>query len=163
MPKIPFGNSKKSAWRKPQATKYDLQKKQSNFAHIYSKKEWKNARRQCLKREPLCEHCSLNGKVTAATSVDHIHPLRFFTQEDWNKGLAYAQENLQSLCHSCHAIEEAKKVNYRETAKDSLAAKRTEENIVREQVWKNNNFSKDNFSTYVVDPNTGEEYETRIF
>jgi 5-methylcytosine-specific restriction protein A len=43
-----------------------------------------------LRGEPLCRRCG-----EAASQVDHIVPLR--------KGGTNSEENLQSLCHSCHS------------------------------------------------------------
>lgn len=49
-----------------------------------------------LLRQPLCEHCLLDNKVTAAVDVDHING-RSDRAED------YTSDNLQSLCKSCHS------------------------------------------------------------
>lgn len=51
---------------------------------------WQKLRLMILRGEPLCRRCG-----EAASQVDHIVPLR--------KGGTNAQENLQSLCHSCHS------------------------------------------------------------
>ena len=49
-----------------------------------------------IKQEPLCEMCKENERLTVATEVDHIVPIK----KDWSKRLDI--NNLQSLCHSCH-------------------------------------------------------------
>lgn len=58
---------------------------------------WKDLRDAYLARHPLCEHCEVQGRVEAATEVDHKRPFNGKGDPlrlDWN--------NLQSLCHSCH-------------------------------------------------------------
>jgi 5-methylcytosine-specific restriction protein A len=63
---------------------------------------WKQLRAAQLWREPLCRHCQEQGRITAATDVDHIEPHK------GNLVLFYAPANLQSLCHSCHSAKTAK-------------------------------------------------------
>ena len=56
-----------------------------------------------LTRSPLCEDpYRRHARVTAlAREVDHIVPLQLAPES------AYALENLQSLCRSCHAYKSA--------------------------------------------------------
>ncbi len=49
--------------------------------------------------EPLCRSCSQEGRVTAATTPDHIVPLAFGGTDD--------DSNIQCLCEDCHAIKTA--------------------------------------------------------
>jgi len=49
--------------------------------------------------EPLCRHCLREGRVTAATLVDHIVPL------SQAPDLRLLRSNLQSLCARCHAFK----------------------------------------------------------
>ncbi len=51
---------------------------------------WRRLRLMHLRREPLCRECR-----APATDVDHVIPLA--------RGGASHEDNLQSLCHSCHA------------------------------------------------------------
>lgn len=51
---------------------------------------WPRQRRMQLDREPLCRMCR-----EPANQVDHIVPL--------NAGGSKDDDNLQSLCHSCHS------------------------------------------------------------
>lgn len=57
---------------------------------------WKKARIRLLKKESLCRECLRDGKLSKATTVDHIKP--------WKKRSEFYCEdsNLQGLCHSCH-------------------------------------------------------------
>jgi len=52
-----------------------------------------------LSDHPLCVGREAQGRVSAATEVDHITPL-------WDGG-ADDESNLQSLCTACHASKTA--------------------------------------------------------
>ena len=56
---------------------------------------WKRIRDRHLKEHLLCHMCEESGRLTPATEVHHILPL--------SKGGTHAQENLMSLCTSCHS------------------------------------------------------------
>jgi 5-methylcytosine-specific restriction protein A len=60
---------------------------------------WQRLRAWKLREEPLCRHCRKRGRITPATQVDHILPLR--------RGGTNDTSNLQSLCHSCHSRKTA--------------------------------------------------------
>jgi 5-methylcytosine-specific restriction protein A len=49
--------------------------------------------------EPLCRHCLREGRVTAATLVDHIVPLSLSPELRLDRG------NLQALCSRCHSFK----------------------------------------------------------
>lgn len=57
---------------------------------------WRRARQAFLARSPLCAECQRNGRVEAATVVDHIQPHR------GNMALFWDSSNWQSLCKACH-------------------------------------------------------------
>ena len=64
----------------------------------YSLPVWTDDLRQAqLLREPFCQECDRRGLRTWATDVDHIRDHK----GDW--ALFTARDNLQSLCHFCHA------------------------------------------------------------
>ena len=58
---------------------------------------WQRLRMGQLSRQPLCQSCLINGKVTQATDVDHVFP--------WNQlgDEAFINNIFQSLCKHCHA------------------------------------------------------------
>jgi 5-methylcytosine-specific restriction protein A len=60
-------------------------------------RRWQRLRLVVLAEEPLCRFCYAEGRLTPATDVDHIEPLR--TRPD----LRLLRSNLRSLCHPCHA------------------------------------------------------------
>lgn len=64
--------------------------------HLYNSWKWRKARRAFLDGEPLCRHCTKNGKVTPANEVDHIEPHKGDEDLFWNV------DNWQPLCKPCH-------------------------------------------------------------
>ena len=57
---------------------------------------WEQARILFLREHPLCAECLRNGRVAAATVVDHIVDHKGDHDRFWN------QDNWQSLCVECH-------------------------------------------------------------
>ena len=58
-----------------------------------------------LSAHPLCKHCVAEGRVTAATEVDHVVPL--------HQGGADDESNFQSLCNDCHKAKTAQEARGR--------------------------------------------------
>ena len=54
-------------------------------------------RKRWLRENPLCVHCQAQGRVRAATELDHIVPL--------SRGGAEDESNLAGLCHQCHELK----------------------------------------------------------
>jgi len=57
---------------------------------------WRALSKQVRNEEPLCRHCLREGRVEAATCVDHIVPISIAPD------LRLVRSNLQALCHACH-------------------------------------------------------------
>jgi 5-methylcytosine-specific restriction enzyme A len=57
---------------------------------------WRNARKLYLARHPRCRMCQAQGKITAATVVDHVRPHRGDLVLFWD------ERNWQPLCESHH-------------------------------------------------------------
>ena len=55
---------------------------------------WRRIRLKHLQGDPLCSMCAGAGRITAATEVHHILPLK--------QGGTHNASNLQSLCKACH-------------------------------------------------------------
>jgi 5-methylcytosine-specific restriction protein A len=62
---------------------------------FYQRKAWKSVRALQLQLEPLCRQCRKQGKLTAASIVDHVLPIT-------EGGAELDLNNLQSLCKPCH-------------------------------------------------------------
>ncbi|MGM8137503.1 HNH endonuclease [Enterococcus italicus] len=68
---------------------------------FYLTGEWKRKRLEILERDHYeCQECRRNGKLTTAydaiLEIDHIKELDKYPE------LAWDNENLQTLCRSCH-------------------------------------------------------------
>jgi 5-methylcytosine-specific restriction enzyme A len=57
--------------------------------------EWRKIRARFIKLNPLCEECKKQNRVTPVEEVHHIIPL--------SKGGTHVENNLMSLCKSCHS------------------------------------------------------------
>lgn len=74
---------------------YDMRLRDCGAREFYNSKEWKRLRQNYLIEHPFCEECRKNGRLTKATVVDHIIPIRM-------GGSTLDENNLQALCASCH-------------------------------------------------------------
>lgn len=63
---------------------------------LYKTKEWRRLRAHVLKHEPICRMCKAEGRVSAASHVDHI------IRHNNDPKLFYDLTNLQPLCPHCH-------------------------------------------------------------
>lgn len=61
--------------------------------------QWQKVRERHLEAHPLCVMCEAEGKVTAATVVDHRTPHRGDQTIFWD------EKNWQSLCASHHSSD----------------------------------------------------------
>lgn len=66
------------------------------WRHLYNTKQWHKLRAIQLRDNPLCDMCQEQGRVVAATVVDHIKPHK------GDKALFFDGNNLQSLCKTHH-------------------------------------------------------------
>lgn len=66
---------------------------------MYQSAQWKQTRVVQLSRQPLCQSCLCEGRVTAANHVDHVFP--------WTKigKYAFSRNLFQSLCIHCHSAK----------------------------------------------------------
>ena len=63
--------------------------------------DWERARKMYAAEHPFCEECYKRGVLTPVEHVHHIKPLE--------EGGDHSEENLMSLCRSCHAQIHAKR------------------------------------------------------
>lgn len=84
---------------------------------FYSSKAWRQLRIHQLTIEPVCRACTANGRVEAATDVDHIIPI------SEAPGLALEPANLQSLCFRCHTTK-TREDNSRSATRQNKARKK---------------------------------------
>ena len=63
--------------------------------------KWQQARIGFLRKHPLCAYCEREGRINAASVVDHIAPHRGNMKVFWDS------ENWQSLCSECHNTTKA--------------------------------------------------------
>jgi hypothetical protein len=66
----------------------------------YNRAAWRKRQRHQLMIEPLCRQCAKEGRITAATVVDHCVPHK----GDYN---SFRTGAVQSLCASCHSSTKA--------------------------------------------------------
>ena len=64
--------------------------------------KWRALRNRYIAQHPYCVECMKKGIFTMATDVDHIVPHR------GDPSLLFDENNLQSLCKSCHSRKTAK-------------------------------------------------------
>lgn len=82
--------------------RYDEGRRDDLARRIRSSARWQRVRALKLARDPLCEDCLARyGRPVRAEQVDHVKPLRV------RPDLAFARENLKSLCTACHARKSA--------------------------------------------------------
>ena len=64
---------------------------------FYTRQKWKRKRMAVLRRDAYqCQDCRRYGRMRQATEVHHIKHLDEYPE------LAYADDNLVSLCRACH-------------------------------------------------------------
>jgi len=87
--------------RREEYKKYNRFQRDEFSKRFYNSREWKLLRRQKLAKDPLCEQCKREGRLTPATVVDHIVPMK-------EGGACLDIKNLQSLCKRCHDSKTAR-------------------------------------------------------
>lgn len=75
----------------------ERERRRGNAAQRGYGHRWRKYRRSFLAANPLCVHCEQEGRVTAATDVDHIKAVR--GKDD---PLFWEPSNIQGLCGACH-------------------------------------------------------------
>jgi 5-methylcytosine-specific restriction endonuclease McrA len=65
--------------------------------------KWRQARKGFLQRHPLCHYCEREGRVTAATVVDHHIP------HDGDQKLFWDRSNWRACCKAHHDADAQRK------------------------------------------------------
>lgn len=79
--------------RKYARQQYDQYERAPHTASKYGR-AWHRIRARYVAAHPLCEQCLKEGRITPVEEVHHIVPI--------SKGGTHAEDNLMSLCQSCH-------------------------------------------------------------
>ena len=84
---------------------YDTHARNQKAKQFYHSKQWIRLRDLTMARAGYqCQRCKQQGKITPATEVHHIVPIRV----DWSRRLDAG--NCIPVCHACH-MSEHKKAN----------------------------------------------------
>ena len=76
--------------------------KDATYNRLIHTSRWLSLRRWKLERQPLCETCMEEDRLTPATEVHHVVPAETAMTSAEMEGLMYDPHNLRSLCHACH-------------------------------------------------------------
>lgn len=68
--------------------------------------DWRRLRERILAAEPLCRFCCADGRVTAATDVDHIEPFNGI-----HDPRRLDPTNCRPLCRACHLSRTARQAS----------------------------------------------------
>ena len=69
---------------------------------LYNNARWRKASKLHRSRQPLCVECEKQGRIKAASLVDHIVPHKGDVELFWD------ESNWQSLCWKCHGYKSQK-------------------------------------------------------
>ena len=81
--------------KKKRQAYYNKNLRNAESQQFYESPEWRKLRALHLKRNPLCEKCFVNGRITPAVIVDHKVEIK-------DGGGKLDAENLTSMCRACH-------------------------------------------------------------
>lgn len=87
--------------KKLMTAQYDNRYRNRDVSEFYHSREWRHLRKVFLTEHPFCTECWKKGKLTEASVVDHVVPIR-------QGGPALNENNLQALCASCHSSKSIK-------------------------------------------------------
>lgn len=81
------------------------------YTKIMNSQRWHNLQSEILRAKPYCERCEAKGWRIPSKVVHHIKPIESGHSMDEYERLAYDPENLQALCHQCHADIHSKELD----------------------------------------------------
>ncbi|UII56702.1 HNH endonuclease [Cytobacillus spongiae] len=78
---------------------------EGNIVKFYNCRKWRKLSKRIQKRDNYeCQKCKRRGKYSKGKNVHHIRELKVVPE------LAYAEDNLETLCISCHNEEHPEKL-----------------------------------------------------
>ena len=77
---------------------YNTFQRSPDHNKVYGRR-WRKIRDLYISKNPLCEDCLQHGLYIPADEVHHIRPI--------DSGGNHAEDNLRSLCQSCHTKSRA--------------------------------------------------------
>lgn len=103
--------------------------REENSSPYYNSKSWRLLRKFYYERHPLCEECLKHGVVRPAEEIHHKRPFLTGTTDEERWSLLLDENNLYSLCRSCHDKLHLKAKRYKLNCIDNLTEKEYEEDI----------------------------------
>ena len=76
--------------------------KDKDYIKLIHTSRWLKLRALKLKKNPLCERCMDEGRISAACEVHHVEPVERALSLREKEQLMFDYHNLRSLCHDCH-------------------------------------------------------------
>jgi 5-methylcytosine-specific restriction enzyme A len=98
--------------------KRELDRQRPSAAQRGYDNRWRKARARYLAGHPLCASCLAQGRLTAATVVDHVVPHGGDRQRFWDC------DNWQALCKACHDSKTVRDGRWRQRQLSDRAAHR---------------------------------------
>lgn len=105
---------------KPKRVEYQHEDNSSRF---YNNLSWKRLRNYYYTRHPICEECIKHGKVNPTEEIHHKIPFLIGNTEEERWRLFLDENNLMSLCSSCHDKLHLKGKRYKMNVLDNLTDK----------------------------------------
>lgn len=89
-------------------------------------KLWQQTRREKIARNPLCEECMKEKRITPTQCVHHLTEIESAKTDKEAWDLATSMNNLQSLCFVCHHKIHAEKRSHSKEAHKQRNSERLE-------------------------------------
>ena len=86
----------------PNKKKNNSKKNNKNHSYVYNTRTWRKLRTYYLSKNPLCEMCKNEGKITLGDDVHHKTPISLGNTREQKIELGYDINNLMTLCKKHH-------------------------------------------------------------
>ncbi len=98
--------AKRAKWLQPRKA-HGRRRNRREDQRFYNSVRWRRKSKTNLYMYPDCAECARMGLVTAAKVTDHVTPRH-------QGGAEFDDDNLQSLCNSCHAVKSGREAHQKE-------------------------------------------------